>query len=181
MSKAPSTNATRLLKQAGIPFAEHLYRYEAPLQSDEGGLGASRVGGSRSRVKYSATELSARELGLAEHMVIKTLVMEDEKGAPLIVLMHGDREVSTKELARQIGAKAVQPCRPEVANRHSGYLVGGTSPLGTKKAMPIHAEATIFELPRICLNGGSRGFLVELDPRDLERVLKVHRVSVAIP
>jgi len=159
MSKAPSTNATRLLKQAGVPYTEHLYRYE-----DHGG-----------------TAVSARELGVAEHAVIKTLVMEDEKGAPLIILMHGDREVSTKELARQIGAKSVQPCKPEVANRHSGYLVGGTSPLGTKKAMPVHAEASLFDLDRIYLNGGSRGFLVGLDPRDLERVLKVIRVSVAIP
>ena len=181
MSKSPSTNATRLLKQAGIPFMERLYRYEAPLRSDEGGLGASRVGGSRSRVQHSGTGLCARELAVDEHAVIKTLIMEDERTAPLIVLMHGDREVSTKELARQIGAKSVQPCKPEVANRHSGYLVGGTSPLGTKKAMPIHVEATIFDLPRIYLNGGSRGFLVELDPKDLERVLKVNRVSVAIP
>jgi len=158
MSKAPSTNATRILKQAGVPFTEHLYRYE-----DHGG-----------------TQVSARELGVEEHVVIKTLVMEDEKGAPLIILMHGDREVSTKELARQIGAKAVQPCKPEVANRHSGYLVGGTSPLGMKKAMPIHAEATIFDLERIYLNGGSRGFLVGLDPKDLERVLSLSRVHVAL-
>lgn len=159
MSKAPSTNATRLLKQAGVAYTEHLYRYE-----DHGG-----------------TAVSARELGVAEHAVIKTLVMEDDRAAPLIILMHGDREVSTKELARQIGAKAVQPCRPEVANRHSGYLVGGTSPLGTKKAMPIHVEATIFDLDRIYLNGGSRGFLVGLDPGDLDRVLKIARVHVAIP
>jgi Cys-tRNA(Pro) deacylase len=159
MSKAPSTNATRLLKQAGIAYTEHLYRYE-----DHGG-----------------TAVSARELGVDEHAVIKTLVMEDDRGAPLIILMHGDREVSTKELARQIGAKSVQPCKPEVANRHSGYLVGGTSPLGTKKAMPICAEATLFDLPRIYLNGGSRGFLVGLEPKDLERVLKLTRVSVAIP
>jgi len=159
MSKAPSTQAARLLKQAGIPFTEHLYRYQ-----DHGG-----------------TKVSALELGVEEHAVIKTLVMEDEKGTPLIILMHGDREVSTKELARQIGAKSVQPCKPEVANRHSGYLVGGTSPLGTKKAMPIHVESSIFDLVRIYLNGGSRGFLVGLDPRDLERVLKVNRVSVANP
>lgn len=158
MSKAPSTNATRLLKQAGVPFTEHLYRYE-----DHGG-----------------TAVSARELGVNEHAIIKTLVMEDDKAAPLIILMHGDREVSTKELARQIGAKSVQPCKPEVANRHSGYLVGGTSPLGTKKAMPIHAEASLFELDRIYLNGGSRGFLVGLDPKDLDKALKVNRVSVAI-
>ncbi|HEY3271099.1 MAG TPA: Cys-tRNA(Pro) deacylase [Geothrix sp.] len=159
MSKAPSTNATRLLKQAGVPYTEHPYHYE-----DHGG-----------------TAVSARELGVAEHAVIKTLVMEDEKGAPLIILMHGDREVSTRELARQIGAKSVQPCQPEVANRHSGYLVGGTSPLGTKKAMPVHAEASLFELERIYLNGGSRGFLVGLDPKDLDKVLKIRRVNVAIP
>jgi Cys-tRNA(Pro) deacylase len=158
MAKAPSTNATRLLKQAGVAYTEHLYRYE----------------------EHGGTRVSARELGVDEHAVIKTLVMEDETGAPLIILMHGDREVSTKELARQIGAKAVQPCRPEVANRHSGYLVGGTSPLGTRKAMPIHAESSLFELDRIYLNGGSRGFLVGLDPRDLDRVLTVNRVSVAI-
>jgi Cys-tRNA(Pro) deacylase len=158
-SRAPSTNATRLLKQAGVAFTEHLYRYE----------------------EHGGTKASARELGVDEHMVIKTLVMEDEKGAPLIVLMHGDREVSTRELARQIGAKSVQPCRPEVANRHSGYLVGGTSPLGTRKAMPIHAESSIFDLSLIFLNGGSRGFLVELDPKDLDKVLKVNRVRAAIP
>ena len=159
MTRAPSTNATRLLKQKGVAYTEHLYRYE-----DHGG-----------------TAVSARELGVDEHAVIKTLVMEDEKGAPLIILMHGDREVSTKELARQIGARSVQPCKPEVASRHSGYLVGGTSPLGTKKAMPVHAEASIFELDRIYLNGGSRGFLVGLDPRELERVLPLTRVRVAIP
>lgn len=159
MAKAPSTQATRLLRQAGILYTEHLYRYE----------------------EHGGTRVSARELGVEEHAVIKTLVMEDDTGAPLIILMHGDREVSTKELARQIGAKSVQPCRPEVANRHSGYLVGGTSPLGTKKAMPIQAEASIFDLERIYLNGGSRGFLVGLDPKDLDRVLSIRRVSVAIP
>jgi Cys-tRNA(Pro) deacylase len=158
MSRPPSTNATRLLKQAGIPYTEHLYRYE----------------------EHGGTAVSARELGVDEHTVIKTLVMEDDRAAPLIILMHGDREVSTKELARQIGAKSVQPCKPEVAHRHSGYLVGGTSPLGTKKTLPIHAEASIFALDRIYLNGGSRGFLVGLDPKDLEKVLKVLRVSVAI-
>jgi Cys-tRNA(Pro) deacylase len=159
MSKAPSTQATRQLKQAGIPYTEHLYRYE----------------------EHGGTKASARELGVEEHSVIKTLVMEDELAAPLIILMHGDCEVSVKELARQIGAKSIQPCKPEVANRHSGYLVGGTSPLGTRKAMPVHAEATIFDLPRIYLNGGSRGFLVGLDPNDLEKALKVKRVKVAIP
>jgi Cys-tRNA(Pro) deacylase len=158
MSKAPSTQATRLLQKAGIAYTEHLYRYE-----DHGG-----------------TAVSARALGVPEHAVVKTLVMEDEQGRPLIILMHGDREVSTKELARQIGARSVQPCKPEVAQRHSGYLVGGTSPFGTKKDLPIHAEASIFELDRIYLNGGSRGFLVGLAPQDLERVLAVSRVTVAL-
>lgn len=158
MSTAPSTNATRYLKQQGIAFTEHLYRYE-----DKGG-----------------TRVSARELGISEHVVIKTLVMEDENAAPLIVLMHGDLEVSTKALARQIGAKSVHPCKPEVAQRHSGYLVGGTSPLGTKKPMPIYAEASIFTLPKIFINGGSRGFLVELDPKDLDKALPVVRMEVGL-
>ncbi len=158
MSKAPSTNATRLLKRLGVPYTEHSYRYE-----DKGG-----------------TSASARALGLSEHSVIKTLVMEDEKAAALIVLMHGDFEVSTKELARQIGAKSVQPCKPEVAQRHSGYLVGGTSPFGTKKVLPVYAEASIFDLERICINGGSRGFLVEMDSKELDRVLTVVRVKAGI-
>jgi Cys-tRNA(Pro) deacylase len=158
MGKAPSTNATRLLRQQGIPFAEHLYRYE-----DKGGTG-----------------VSARELGVPEHAVIKTLVMEDEAASPLIVLMHGDLEVSTKALARQIGAKSLQPCKPEVAQRHSGYLVGGTSPFGMKKVMPVYAEASIFDLDRIYLNGGSRGFLVEMDPKELEKVLNVVRVQAGL-
>ncbi len=158
MSKAPSTQATRLLKSKGIPFEEHLYRYE-----EKGG-----------------TAVSARELGVPEHAVIKTLVFEDDRKQPFLILMHGDREVSTKELARQIGARSVQPCAPAVADKHSGYQVGGTSPFGTRKAMPVYAEATIFDLDRIYLNGGSRGFLVGLAPGDLDRVLKIARVSVAI-
>jgi len=153
-----STHATRLLKQAAVPYTEHFYRYE----------------------EHGGTRVSALALGVDEHAVIKTLVMEDEKGAPLIILMHGDRVVSTKELARQIGAKSIQPCKPDIANKHSGYLVGGTSPFGTKKAMPVYAEATIFDLDAIYLNGGSRGFLVGLAPKDLDKVLKVNRVSVAI-
>lgn len=158
MSKTPSTNATRLLKQLGIPCAWHLYRYE-----DKGG-----------------TSVSARELGIPEHAVIKTLVMEDDRGAPLIVLMHGDLEVGTRALARQIGAKSVRPCKPEVAQRHSGYAVGGTSPFGTKKPMPVYAEASIFDLARIYINGGSRGFLVEIDPMEMDKVLKVARVNVGL-
>ena len=158
MSKAPSTNATRLLKDKGVPFTEHLYRYE-----EKGG-----------------TRVCARELGLDERAVVKTLVFEDDKGQPLVVLMHGDREVSAKALARQVGAKEMRICAPDAAQRHSGYLVGGTSPFGTRKIMPVLAEATIFDLERIWINGGSRGFLVGLDPRDLDRVLAVGRVQVAI-
>jgi Cys-tRNA(Pro) deacylase len=158
VSKVPSTNATRMLKENGVNYQEHLYRYE-----DRGG-----------------TSVSAKELGVDEHAVIKTLIMEDEEVAPLIVLMHGDREVSTKELARQIGAKVVKPCTPEIAHKHSGYWVGGTSPFGTRKAMRVFAESTIFELERIYLNGGSRGFLVSLTPSALEQVLKVQKVNVAM-
>lgn len=157
MSKAPSTPATRLLKARGIPYTEHLYRYE-----DKGG-----------------TRVSARELGVDEHAVIKTLVMEDEAGKPLIVLMHGDRSVSTKALARQIGAKAVQPCKPEVADRHSGYQVGGTSPFGTRKALPVYVERSILDLPRIWINGGARGFLVGLDPQALPDLLELRPVEAA--
>jgi Cys-tRNA(Pro) deacylase len=142
----------------GVPYTEHLYRYE-----DRGG-----------------TAVSSRELGVPEHAVVKTLVMEDEAGAPLIVLMHGDREVSTKALARQMGKKAVQICRPEVANRHSGYMVGGTSPFGTRKAMPVFLERDILELDRIYVNGGSRGFLVGISPKDVVRVLSPTLVDVAI-
>ena len=159
MSKAPSTNATRLLKQQGVAFTEHLYRYE-----EKGG-----------------TAVSARELGVPEHAIIKTLVFEDDRKQPFIILMHGDREVSTKELARQISARSVQPCKPEVADKHSGYQVGGTSPFGTRKTMQVYAEATIFDLPNVYINGGSRGFLLGLVPAALEEVMPVIRVSVAIP
>jgi len=115
--------------------------------------------------------VSSRELGVDEHIVIKTLIMEDDRKQPLIVLMHGDREVSTKNLARQIGAKAVSPCAPDVAQKHSGYLVGGTSPFGTRKSMPVYVERSIADLDRIYINGGARGFLVSLSPADLIRVL----------
>ena len=158
MGKSPSTSATRLLRELGIPFTEHLYRYE-----DRGG-----------------TRLSARELGVPERQVIKTLIMEDEAREPMVVLMHGDREVSVKALARLLGRKSVQPCKPEVANRHSGYLVGGTSPFGTRRAMPVYLERSILELPRIYLNGGSRGFQVGLAPADAVRVLQPRLVDVAI-
>lgn len=158
MSKAPSTPAIRLLKAHKVPFTEHLYRYE----------------------EHGGTRVSAQELGVDEHAVVKTLIMEDETGKPLVVLMHGDREVSTKALARQVGAKAIHICKPEVANRHSGYLVGGTSPFGTKKPMPVYVEASILTLERVYLNGGSRGFLVGLAPTDLVRLLAPTEVSVGI-
>jgi Cys-tRNA(Pro) deacylase len=158
MSKFPSTSATRLLRDKGVPFTEHLYRYE-----DRGG-----------------TRVSARELGVPEHDVVKTLVMEDEDREPLIVLMHGDREVSVKALARILGKKTIQPCKPEVANRHSGYQVGGTSPFGTRRAMKVCMERSILDLPKIYLNGGSRGFQVGVAPSDAARVLAPTMVDVAI-
>ncbi|HQR28899.1 MAG TPA: Cys-tRNA(Pro) deacylase [Anaeromyxobacteraceae bacterium] len=158
MAKAPSTAATRMLRENGVAYTEHLYRYE-----EKGG-----------------TAVSSRELGVDEHAVVKTLVMEDDQGAPLVVLMHGDREVSTKSLARQLGRRSVQICRPEVANRHSGYQVGGTSPFGTRKRMPICVERSILELPLIYVNGGSRGFLVGIDPRELQRVLAPTIVDAGI-
>ncbi len=155
---APSTPAVLLLRGAGVPFTEHFYRYE-----DRGG-----------------TEVAARELGLPEHAVVKTLVMEDEAKQPLIVLMHGDREVSTKALARQVGRKTIAPCRPEVATRHTGYLVGGTSPFGTRKKMPVFVERGILALETIYVNGGSRGFLVGLAPVDLVRLLDATPVDAAL-
>ncbi len=158
MSKTPSTPATRLLRSRGVSYSEHPYRYE----------------------EHGGTRVSARELGVDEHAVVKTLVMEDDTGAPLVVLMHGDREVSTRELARQAGHRTVRPCRPEVANRHSGYLVGGTSPFGTRKAMPTFMERSILDLGTVYVNGGSRGFLVGIAPADLARVLSPTLVDVAI-
>ena len=156
--KAPVTAAVRFLRAAGVVFTDHLYDYE-----DKGG-----------------TAVSARELGVDEHSVVKTLVMEDEDRNPLIVLMHGDRQVSTKELARVLGVKAIQPCTPEAASRHTGYLVGGTSPFGTRKRLPIYMERSILELPRIYINGGKRGYLVGMAPGDVQRLLEATAVSVAI-
>jgi len=158
MSKAPSTAAVRLLKEHKINYQEHLYVYE----------------------EHGGTAVAARTLGVDEHAVIKTLVMEDEGGKPLVVLMHGDREVSVKALARQIGARSVQICRPDVAQKHSGYLVGGTSPFGTRKAMPVYVEAGIMALERLWINGGSRGFLVGITPADLDKVLAPRRVEAAL-
>jgi Cys-tRNA(Pro) deacylase len=154
----PKTNAIRCLLKHGISYEVFTYRYE-----EKGG-----------------TRVSSRALGVEEHGVIKTLVMETDAEDPLIVLMHGDREVSTKQLARAIGVKSVSPCEPKVAERHSGYQVGGTSPLGTRRAMPVYAEASIFDLDRIHINGGRRGLLVRIDPSDLHKALKVTTVHVAI-
>jgi Cys-tRNA(Pro) deacylase len=159
MSKSfPSTPAVLALRASGVRFSEHGYRYE-----ERGG-----------------TAVAARELGVPEHAVVKTLVMEDEVRRPLVVLMHGDREVSTKSLARQIGAKAVTPCRPGVAARHTGYLVGGTSPFGTRKPLPTYVERTILELTTIYINGGSRGFLLGVAPADAVGILGATVVDVAV-
>lgn len=150
--------AIRVLRQHGVEFTPHLYAWEP-----RGG-----------------TEASARHLGVDEHQVIKTLIFEDDAKKPLCILMHGDREVSAKNLARHVGRKSVAPCAPEVADRHSGYQVGGTSPFGLRRAMPVYCEKSITALPRIYINGGARGFLVGLDPQDLCRVLKPGAVEVAI-
>ncbi len=150
---SPSTPAVRLLRERGVAFNEHPYRYE----------------------EHGGTAVSARELGVDEHLVIKTLVMEDDERRPVIVLMHGDREVSTKALARQLGRRLVRPCPPEVAERHTGYRLGGTSPFGTRKPLPVYIERTILDLPRIYINGGSRGFLVSVSPVDLSTVLSRSR------
>ncbi|OQS47303.1 Cys-tRNA(Pro) deacylase [Chromobacterium violaceum] len=156
-SKVPVTQAIRVLREHKVDYTEHLYKYE-----EKGG-----------------TTVSARELGVDEHAVVKTLIMEDENKRPLIVLMHGDREVGTGMLAKQIGAKKVHPCDPKTADKHSGYQVGGTSPFGTRHAMPVYMEASIAELPVIYINGGKRGFLVGVNPRDVIRVLSPTLVSAA--
>lgn len=155
---APETPATKFLKANKLPFSSHLYAYE----------------------EHGGTRVSARELGVDEHAVVKTLVFEDENAKPLIVLMHGDCKVSTKELARQIPCKKVEPCKPEVANRHTGFLVGGTSPFGTKKTMPVFIERSILDLTLIYINGGKRGFLVGIDPQHLLRVLNARPVNAAL-
>ncbi len=152
------TPATALLRAQGVPFTEHPYEY----------------------LEHGGAEHSAVVLGLDPFTVVKTLVMEDEKARPLVVLMHGNRKVSTKNLARQIGAKSVEPCKPEVANRHSGYLVGGTSPFGTRKAMPVFVERSILELPEIYINGGRRGYLLGMPPAVLTQVLAPVLVDVAL-
>ncbi len=156
--KFPVTPAIRLLRDNNIAFTGHLYPYE----------------------EHGGTAHSAHCLGVDEHAVIKTLIMEDDRKQPLIVLMHGDRKVSTKELARLRGVKTIAPCAPAVANRHSGYLVGGTSPFGTRKPMPVYLEVSILDLPRIYINGGKRGFLVGLAPTEVQRLLQPTLVQVAI-
>jgi len=158
LEHAPETQATRFLRAARVPFSTHLYAYEA----------------------HGGTRVSARELNVAEHAVVKTLVFENEAAAPLIVLMHGDCKVSAKELARQIGCKKAEPCAPEVAARHTGYLVGGTSPFATRKKMPVYVERSILDLALIYINGGRRGFLVGVHPHDLQRLLQPVAVSVAL-
>ena len=152
------TPATQFLRKLGVPFSEHPYTYE-----ERGG-----------------TTVSARELGVDEHAVVKTLVMQDEAARPLIVLMHGDRKVSTKNLARQIVCKSVEPCKPETANRHSGYLVGGTSPFGMRKALPVYVEASILTLEKIYINGGRRGYLLGIAPADMTAALSMTAVNCAL-
>lgn len=159
MKKAPVTPAVRALRAAKVEFSDHLYTYE-----ERGG-----------------TSVSSRELGVPEHEVIKTLVFQDEQGKPLIVLMHGDLQVSAKELARVAGLRSLEPCRPEVAEKHTGYRVGGTSPFGLRKAIPVFAQDSVRELEAIYINGGARGYLVRLRVVDLERVLEPRWVSVAQP
>ena len=156
--KHTGTPATSFLAQHAVQYTEHFYDY----------------------VEHGGTAVSSDALGVPEHEVVKTLVMETDKGDPLIVLMHGDRKVSTKELARVAGVKRVFPCKPEVAQRHSGYLVGGTSPFGTRKAMPIYLQETVMKLPRIYINGGRRGYLLGMEPAQLTRVLSPKLVDVAL-
>lgn len=155
--KLPITPAIRFLREYQVDFIERPYKYE----------------------EHGGTETAAKALGIDEHLAIKTLVMEDEQKSPFIILMHGDKEVSTKTLARTMGVKSVTPCTPEAAFKHTGYMVGGISPFGTKKALPVYVEETILSLPRIFINAGRRGFLAEISPADLVRVLKPIPVKVA--
>ena len=156
---APETPATTFLRQHNINFTEHLYSY----------------------VEHGGTAESAKQLGVDEHAVVKTLVMQDQDAKPLIILMHGDRQVSLKNFARHIGAKKVEPCKPEVAQRHTGYQVGGTSPFGTRKPLPVYVERSILVLPSIYINGGHRGFLVEISPNVLTELLHAQLVDSAAP
>jgi Cys-tRNA(Pro) deacylase len=155
---ATATPAIHFLRKHHVTFVAREYRYE----------------------EHGGTRVSARELGVDEHAVVKTLVMEDERREPLIILMHGDREVSTKQLARQTGRKTITPCEPAVAQKHTGYMVGGTSPFGTRKTLPVYIERSILDLERVYINGGRRGFLVTLSPQEIVRVLEAEPVDVAL-
>lgn len=155
--KSPVTPAIRVLREAGVSYREHQYTY----------------------VPKGGTASTTAALGVPEHEVVKTLVFEDDSGKPFIVLMHGDRSVSTKELARQLGVKRTAPCTPEKAQKNSGYMVGGTSPFGTRMALPVYVERSVLSLPRIFINGGHRGFILEMAPGDLVRVLAPTPVEVA--
>ena len=156
--KVSETPATALLRQHGVSFTEHPYDY----------------------LEHGGAQHSAQELGMDPFAVVKTLIMQDQDAKPLVVLMHGNRKVSTKNLARQIGLKSVAPCAPEVANRHSGYLVGGTSPFATRRNMPVYIEESILALPRICINGGRRGYLVGIDPQVCVQLLAAKAVNCAL-
>jgi len=156
--KVPVTPAIRVLKNKGVEYTEHPYKY----------------------IEKGGTATFAKQFNIDEHAVIKTLIMEDDEKKPMVVLMHGDREVSTKELARVIAVKRVQPCTPETAQKHSGYMVGGTSPFGTRKVMPVYLEETVLNLPKIYINGGKRGYLIGIDPKEIVRVLKPVLVRVGI-
>ncbi len=157
MAGRGATPATAFLDREGVAYSEHFYDY----------------------VEHGGTTVSSSALGVPEHEVVKTLVMETDKGEPLVVLMHGDRKVATRELARVAGAKRVFPCRPEVAQRHSGYLVGGTSPFGTRRPMPVYLERSVLDLPAIYINGGRRGYLLRMDPAEIVRTLSPILVAVA--
>ena len=156
--RVSETPATALLRQHGVAFTEHPYDY----------------------LEHGGAQHSARALGLDPFTVVKTLIMQDQDAKPLVVLMHGNRKVSTKNLARQVGLKSIEPCAPEVANRHSGYLVGGTSPFATRRQMPVFIEESILALPRICINGGRRGYLVGIDPQVCVQLLNAKPVNCAL-
>ena len=158
MTRPTGTPATVFLGEQGVAFTEHHFEY----------------------VEHGGTSHTSNALGVPEHQVVKTLIMENEKGEPLVVLMHGDRKVSTKALAREAGMKRIAPCKPEAAQRHSGYLIGGTSPFGTRKAMPVYLERSVLALPRIYINGGRRGYLLGMDSAELARVLSPVLVEVAL-
>jgi Cys-tRNA(Pro) deacylase len=158
VTKGAGTPATAFLAAQGVAYTEHFFEY----------------------VEHGGTSHTSNALGVDEHHVVKTLIMETERGDPLVVLMHGDRKVSTKELARAAGAKRIFPCKPETAQRHSGYLIGGTSPFGTRKAMPVYLERSVLDLPRIYINGGRRGYLLGMDSAELQRVLAPKLVEVAL-